>query len=150
MIGRALLSLVSAGAACATWNGLPPSSPHPVAVAEAAPIRTTDSIFSELLPRHNSMIPVLDRAYAALELEMRPHGCSRCHAPDDPSQDRGARVRHAHHLLAARRAIVPMLRANLMPPATDEHPAGIADDAARERLILRAEAFRVLGDQALE
>lgn len=147
MIARALLSLACAGAACATWNGLPASSPHPVAFAQARPV---DSIFVGLLPRDNPMIPALDRAYADLELEMRPHGCMRCHAAGDAARDRAARVRHAHHVLTARRAIVPMLRANLMPPATDALPAGIPDDAARERLITRAETFRLIADYALE
>jgi hypothetical protein len=147
MIARALLSLASAGAACATWSGLPGSTPQPITIARAQPV---DSIFAELLPPENPMIRALDRAYADLELEMRPHGCTRCHAPADPARDRGVRVQHARDLLATRRAIAPMVRANLMPPAADDHPAGIADGAARDRLILRAEAFRVLGDYALE
>ena len=109
-----------------------------------------ESIFAELLPRDNPLIPALDRAYADLELAMRPHGCARCHMNREPARDHGARIQHAAHLLGTRRAITPMLQANLMPPATDDRPAGISDPTTREQLVQRARTFQILADYALE
>ena len=36
-----------------------------------------------------------------------------------------------------------------MPPETDEHAAGIVDEAQRARLLLRVRTFRALADAAL-
>jgi hypothetical protein len=147
MFARTLIALAATCAvACVAWA----QAAHPEAAPKTVERPRSPSVFAELLPRDNPMIPALDRAYADLELAMRPHGCVGCHAPDDPVRDRSARVRHASQLLSARRAIMPMLRANLMPPATDDHAAGIADPSAREELIERARTFQILGDYALE
>jgi hypothetical protein len=145
MIGRVLVSFASAAAACATWAAVPKaSSPH-ASIELVAP----DSTFAALLAHDNPMIPALDRAYDDLELAMRPHGCAGCHSEADPTTDREARVQHAHHLLASRRAIVAMLEANLMPPARSDQPAGIADPMVRVALIWRARVFQLVGDAAL-
>ncbi|MBA2538415.1 MAG: hypothetical protein H0V17_02165 [Deltaproteobacteria bacterium] len=114
-----------------------------------APPQPSDSVFADVLPREHPMIHALDDAYRELEVAMRPHGCTRCHAPDLVLGNRRTRIRHAMQVLDLRRSIEAMVEANLMPPPTAGHPAGIADDAARARLLRRATAFRTLGDVAL-
>ncbi|MDQ3338712.1 MAG: hypothetical protein M4D80_26400 [Myxococcota bacterium] len=106
-------------------------------------------MFADILPRDSALIPALDDAYRDLELAMRPHGCAACHAPDLETGDRRERVRHAVMLLDTRRMLEVMVEANLMPPETDEHPAGIADETQRARLLLRLRTFRALADAAV-
>jgi hypothetical protein len=143
MIARCLVSLVSVAAACATWTGLP---------GDAATVRDTQvaerSVYARRL-RDTPAVRELDRAYAELEVAMRPHGCARCHAPANPASDHAARETHAWALLESRRAIVAMLEANLMPPATRERPAGIEDPVARSALIQSARTFLRVADAAI-
>ena len=144
MLGRLALTFAAMAAAvafiCSWW----PERTN----ASAAP-RTEDSVFAQILPRANASIPALDDAYRDLELAMRPHGCASCHAPDLETGDRRERVRHAVMLLDTRRSLEAMLEANLMPPETDEHPAGIADDTQRARMLHRVRTFGALADAAL-
>ena len=145
MIGRILVGLLSAAAACASWAGRPHTSADtPVAMATVP-----DSIYADILPRDHALIPALDRAYSDLESAMAPYGCTSCHAPDLSTGGRRARTRHAMQLLDSRRAIEAMLEANMMPPETAEHGAGIADETARAVLLQRAKSFRALGDAAV-
>jgi len=118
--------------------------------ASVAPRREVarDSVFANILPRDHVLIPALDDAYHDLELAMRPHGCAGCHAPDLATSHR-ERVRHAVMLLDTRRSLETMLEENLMPPETDEHSAGIADEVQRARLLHRVRAFRSLADAAI-
>jgi hypothetical protein len=146
MVARVVIGLVVAAAACATWSGRPAISAGSAVVLESQP---RDSVFVEVLPRDHPMIHALDDAYRDLESAMRPHGCTGCHAPDLATGDRRARIRHAVQMLDLRRSIEAMVEANLMPPPTADHPAGIADDAARGLLLRRARSFRTLGDAAL-
>jgi hypothetical protein len=141
MFERCLISFAIIAVACAAWGGLPRDA------TRADRVRPT-SVYAGRL-RDRAMVPELDRAYAELELAMRPHGCARCHAPGDPPTDRAARAAHASALLESRRAIVPMLEANLMPPATLDRPAGIADPAERAVLIRRARAFWLAAEAAI-
>jgi hypothetical protein len=146
MLGRLVLALAAMAAAvaiiCSSW----PERTH--ASAALRPEHRTDSVFEDILPRDNPLIPALDDAYRDLELAMRPHGCAGCHAPDLGTSHR-ERVRHAVMLLDTRRALEEMLEANLMPPETDEHAAGIPDEIQRARLLHRVRAFRALGDAAV-
>ena len=145
MLGRIALGLLSVAAACATWSG----RPHAGSVVTTAQIEPTTSIFAEVLPRDHPMIAALDAAYRELELAMKPHGCVRCHAPELAGGGRRAEIRRAVQVLDSRRAIDAMLEANLMPPETKGHPAGIADGDAHAGLVRRAKIFRTLGDAAL-
>ena len=147
MIVRVVVALVTVAAACATWSGRPAISASSSAVLADPPRR--DSVFVEVLPRDHPLIPALDNAYRELELAMRPHGCAGCHAPDLATGGRRAQIRHAVQVLDLRRSIEAMVEANMMPPPTTEHPAGIVDDAARALLLRRAKSFRTLGDTAL-
>ena len=106
-----------------------------------------DSVFADILPRGNPLVPMLDDAYVELEREMRPQGCMDCHGPDGDGHR--ARVRHAVMLLDNRRAIEMVLDANEMPPERDGHAAGIDDEVGRARLLYRVRVFRALGDAAL-
>ena len=108
-----------------------------------------ESVYASILPPDNPFAAPLDAAYRELDAAMQPHGCASCHAPELATGDTRARVRHAVQLLDARRAIEAMVEANQMPPADGEHPAGIADPAARALLLRRAKVFRLLGDAAV-
>lgn len=112
-------------------------------------IARADSLYTAVLPRNNPLIPALDAAYRELDAAMQPFGCATCHAPELATGGHRARVRHAVQLLDSRRAIEAMVDANLMPPADDSHPAGIADSAARANLLRHAKRFRALGDAAV-
>jgi hypothetical protein len=124
------------------------STVWPVGTRDASPPHS-DSIFAEILPPGNPMISALDTSYRDLELAMRPHGCNGCHAPDLVTGGRRERVRHAVMLLDTRRALETTLAENLMPPSTDDRPAGISDRIDRARLLHRARSFRALADAAL-
>jgi hypothetical protein len=145
VLGRLILALVAMATAvaiiCTSW-------PHP-ASSEPASAQPRDSVFADILPPDNVLIPALDDTYRDLELAMRPHGCADCHAPDLMSGDHRERVRHAVMLLDTRRSLETMLEENSMPPETDEHPAGIANEVDRARLLRRVRAFRVLADAAV-
>src|SRR5215207_8525009 len=123
MISRIILGVVAAAAACASWNGRPQAAAEPTFEVTARAPRA--SIYG---------VPALDSAYRELETEMRAHGCMACHTPS------------ALQLLDSRRSIEAMLEANLMPPATDDHAAGIPDADARAGLLRRAKVFRSVGD----
>lgn len=146
MIERLALALaamaVAVAVVCAVW---------PERIHASAPLRTvaTDSVFAEILPSDNALIPSLDAAYEDLERAMQPHGCVGCHAPDVETGGHRERVRHAVMLLDTRRSLESMLETNMMPPETDEHAAGIANDVERARLLHRVRLFRALGDAAL-
>jgi hypothetical protein len=148
MVIRIVAALLTVAAACATWTGRPMVSAqtHPVPQLASRP---DESMFADILHLDHPLSPLLDRAYQDLEAAMRPHGCTSCHAPELATGGRRARLRHAAQVLDTRRAIEAMVDANLMPPARDGHPAGIADEAARALLLRRARVFRTLGDDAL-
>jgi hypothetical protein len=111
---------------------------------QVRPARRTDSVFADILPRDNALIPALDEAYRDLEIAMRAHGCVGCHAPNLDTGGRRERVRHAVMLLDTRRSLEYVLEQNLMPPQT-----GITDDVERMRLLHRVRAFRILADAAV-
>ena len=150
MLGRLMLVLVAMAAAvaiiCTSW----PERTHGSAAPQPEQSGDrSDSVFADILPGDSALIPALDKAYRDLELAMRPHGCAGCHAPDLDTDERRGRVRHAVMLLDTRRSLAAMLESNLMPPETDEHPAGIADEVQRARLLHRARVFRALADAAV-
>jgi hypothetical protein len=147
MLGRLALTLAAMSVAvaiiCTSWPERTYTSPAP------RPEHRGDSVFADILPRDNALIPALDTAYRDLELAMRPHDCVGCHAPNLATGNRRDRVRHAVMLLDTRRSLEAMLEANMMPPETDEHAAGIADEVQRGRLFHRVRTFRALADAAL-
>ncbi len=147
MVVRVAVVLLVVAAACATWSGRPAVSAG-VSLSSAEP-KPRDSLFAEVLPRGHPMIQALDDSYRELEVAMRPHGCTRCHAPDLATGSRRAQIRHAVQVLDLRRSIEAMVEANLMPPQTSDHPAGIPDDAEQALLLRRARSFRMIGDAAL-
>ena len=147
MLGRLALGLAAMAAAVAivytTWPERTPASAAP------RPAPRSDSVFADILPRDHALVPALDDAYREVELAMRPHGCTGCHAPDLATGGHRERVRHAVLLLDTRRSLEAMIEANLMPPESDEHAAGIADGVQRARLLHRVRAFRALADAAV-
>jgi hypothetical protein len=147
MLGRLVIPLAVSAAAvaiiCTTW----PVQTH--ASAAARPALASESVFAAILPRDHPLTSALDTAYRDLELAMRPHRCAECHAPDLESGVDRDRVRHAVMLLDTRRSLETMVEGNLMPPASDDHAAGILDEVERGRLLHRVRVFRALGDAAL-
>jgi hypothetical protein len=147
MLGRLLFALAAIAAIAIIFASWPERM---TASASSTPREvTSESVFSDILPKGNALIPMLDDAYRDLEFAMRPHGCAGCHAPELDDGGHRARVRHAVMLLDNRRSIEAMVDAKMMPPETDEHAAGIADEVQRARLLYRVRAFRALGDAAL-
>ncbi len=146
MIERLALALaamaVAVAVVCTTWPERTHASVAPRTVA-------TDSVFAQILPLDSALVPSLDAAYRDLERAMQPHGCTSCHAPDLETGGHRERVRHAVMLLDTRRSLESMLEANMMPPETDDHAAGIADNVERARLLHRVRVFRALADAAL-
>lgn len=147
MMGRITLGILSAVAAYASWSGRPSVTD----AGDRVPVQVrvaSRSVFADVLPPSNPMIPALDATYRDLEDALRPHGCIGCHAPE-LADERRAVVRRAVQVLDMRRSIEAMVEANLMPPETDDHPAGIGDDVERAHLLRKARAFRAIGDAAL-
>jgi hypothetical protein len=146
MLGRLVLAFALMAVAVAI---IYTSWPEPTHASAAPLIERDDSVFADILPPDNPLIPALGDAYRDLEVAMRPHGCAGCHAPDLATGGHRERVRHAVMLLDTRRTLEGMLEANLMPPEADDHPAGIADEVERARLLRRVRTFRALADAAI-
>ena len=108
------------------------------------------ALFANLFAASNPHVAELEQSYRALEEGMRPYNCTGCHAPNNPSGMNPLELLvYPNQALAARRALIEQLEKNTMPPETASSPAGIADAAARERLLAMARRFAAAADQAL-
>jgi len=103
------------------------------------------ALYTYSLSKDNPVRAELETAYRAFEAESRPYFCTSCHNPANPAATNPlVFFAHPSQALTARHDIVNKLEANLMPP-----PNGIADTAARQKLIDKARAFAQAGDRAL-
>jgi hypothetical protein len=119
------------------WSGVEGAEPHV-------------SLYTYLFKPENPHVARLDDAYRALEEELRGETCLACHSPDNASKMNPLELfNYPNQALTARRDIISQLEHNFMPPGTDTTPPGMADDAARQRLITLAGAFTEVANQAL-
>jgi hypothetical protein len=103
------------------------------------------ALYTYSLSKDNPARAELETAYRAFEAESRPYLCTSCHNPANPvATNPLVFFTHPSQALTARHDIVTKLEANQMPP-----PNGIADTAARQKLIDKARAFSEAGDRAL-
>jgi hypothetical protein len=103
------------------------------------------ALYAYSLSKNNPARAELENTYRAFEAESRPYFCTSCHNPANPAATNPlVFFTHPSQALVARHDIVRKLEANQMPP-----PGGIADDAARQKLIEKARAFAEAGDRAL-
>jgi hypothetical protein len=103
------------------------------------------ALYTYSLSKDNPARAELENTYRAFEAESRPYFCTSCHNPANPAATNPlVFFTHPSQALVARHDIVRKLEANQMPP-----PGGIADDAARQKLIEKARAFAEAGDRAL-
>lgn len=103
------------------------------------------ALYTYVLSKNNPEGAALESAYRAFEAESRPYFCTSCHNPANPAATNPlVFFTHPAQALTARHEIVSKLVLNQMPP-----PNGIADSAAREKLIEKAKAFAAAGDRAL-
>jgi hypothetical protein len=87
----------------------------------------------------------LEGAYRDFEAATRPYMCTGCHNPANPANMNPlVFFTHPSQALTARHEIVRRLEANTMPPN-----GGIADEKARQALIVLAQHFADEGDKAL-
>ena len=103
------------------------------------------SLYNYTLSRDNPNRAALEAAYRDFEAATRPYFCTGCHNPGNPANVNPlVFFTHPSQALVARHDIVRRLQANTMPPNT-----GIADEKARQNLIVLAQRFAELGDKAL-
>ena len=116
------------------------------------------TLFEYLFSKSNPYVAELDSAYRALDAESRKHTCTVCHNPSNPSMATPLGIMEfPNQALSIRHRIVRVMEANRMPPAAvvgnrDKQefiPAGIADEAERQRYLKLARAFADAGDRAL-
>ena len=102
------------------------------------------SLCNYTLSPDNPNRAALEAAYRDFESATRPF-CTACHNPGNPANVNPlVFFTHPSQALVARHDIVRRLQANTMPPKT-----GIADEKARQNLIVLAQRFVELGDTAL-
>ncbi len=110
------------------------------------------SLYKYLLSRNNPLEARLNKAYRALEAQMRQYSCPVCHAPDNLGNAPQLEFFvYPNQALAGRHDIVTQLLKNAMPPPANMLgvPAGIADAEERALLLQLAREFEAAGDQAL-
>jgi hypothetical protein len=110
------------------------------------------TLFRSLFSETNPHVAELETTYRALEEVAREQRCMHCHSPDNIGRANPlALLNYPNQALSTRHELVHELQENTMPPANEEegHPAGIADAAARKRLLELARAFAKAGDRAL-
>jgi hypothetical protein len=109
-----------------------------------------DALYASLFSPANPHAVELDAAYRAFEQAQRAHACVSCHDPSNRAQQNPLELfSYPNQALTGRHDIVRELALNAMPPATAGAPAGIADQAERQRLLGLARRFAELGDRAL-
>jgi hypothetical protein len=109
------------------------------------------TLYRFMFSRDNPHVAALDGAYRAFEQAQRRVDCMSCHNPGNPSRMNPLEFfSYPNQALGGRRAIVRVLEHNHMPPATEDAPAGIADEGYRQELLGLAREFAAAGDRALE
>ncbi|HEY9639193.1 MAG TPA: hypothetical protein V6C57_01850 [Coleofasciculaceae cyanobacterium] len=116
------------------------------------------TLFKYLLSKSNPYVEQLDAAYRTLDTESRKHSCQVCHNPGNPSLMAPLGImEYPNQALTIRHRIVKVMEANRMPPAgiaskdgqQEMIPAGITDEAERQKYLKAARDFAELGDKAL-
>ncbi len=109
------------------------------------------ALYARLFSRSNPHVAALDRAFRAFEAGARPYNCVACHSPDNTAGQRQLEMLcYPNQALTSRHSIVRAIEARQMPPSqTSGHPAGISDDAERQRLLDLARAFEAAAESAL-
>jgi hypothetical protein len=109
-----------------------------------------NALYASLFSAGNPHVAALDAAYRTFEREQRQTRCLSCHDPSNVAKANPLELfSYPNQALTGRHDIVRELRANEMPPASVDTPAGIADEAYRQKLLGLAERFAELGDEAL-
>lgn len=113
--------------------------------------RPRAALYSFLFSRDNPHVAALDASYRAFELAQRKANCTGCHDPSNPTHMNPLELfSYPNQALSERHAIVRVLDHNHMPPASEDQPAGIADEAYRSELLRLAREFAAAGDRAFE
>jgi hypothetical protein len=116
------------------------------------------TLFEYLFSKSNPHIPELDKTFRALDTESRKYACQTCHNPGNPSHGAPLGImEYPNQALSIRHRIVKVMELNRMPPSgvvtknghADITPAGIANEAERQKYLKMARAFAETGDKAL-
>jgi hypothetical protein len=109
------------------------------------------ALYRFMFSAQNPHVTAVDESYRAFERAQRQADCMSCHSPSNPAQMNPLELfSYPNHALSERKMIVQVLEHNHMPPATENQPAGIADEAYRAELVGLARAFAAAGDRAIE
>jgi hypothetical protein len=109
------------------------------------------TLYKYLFSPNNPHVENLDKAYRALEGEMRASSCLICHAPDNMAKATTLEFfNYPNQALYSRQSIVMHLQENTMPPKANDFglPEGI-EEADRLRMLELAKAFEKAGNDAL-
>jgi hypothetical protein len=109
------------------------------------------TLYSYLFSAGNPHVSELDKAYRALESEMRSSSCLVCHSPDNFAKVSTLEFfNYPNQALFSRQSIVMHLEKNSMPPENElGFPEGLADETERMELLRLAREFQRIGDLAL-
>jgi hypothetical protein len=108
------------------------------------------TLYRYLFSPNNPHVENLDKAYRALESEMRSSSCLICHAPDNMAKVSTLEFfNYPNQALYSRQSIVMHLEENTMPPKNDFGLAMGLDDTDRQDLLKLAKAFEKAGNDAL-
>lgn len=110
------------------------------------------TLYGYLLSPSNPNGQRLDAAYRDLSNGLRAQSCFMCHSPDNHANVTQLEFfNYPNQALYSRNSIIPMLEANMMPPAQNDLglPGGIADEETRQELLALAREFKNAGDAAL-
>jgi hypothetical protein len=115
----------------------------------------TVTLYKAILSSTNPHVSDLDVAYRAFESESRKFNCAVCHNPGNPSKMYPLSIlNYPNQALSGRHKIVSVIENDTMPPASVDakkvgHPAGIENEAEKEKLLKLAKAFAKAGDLAI-
>jgi hypothetical protein len=115
----------------------------------------TVTLYKSIFSLTNPHVSELDVAYRAFESESRKFNCAVCHNPSNASKMYPlAILNYPNQALSARHSVVSVIENNTMPPPSVDakqvaHPAGIVEEAEKEKLLKLAKAFAQAGDLAL-
>jgi hypothetical protein len=104
------------------------------------------TLFSFAFSPDNPRVNELERAYRAMEKELRKESCLGCHSPDNTARMNPLELfSYPNQALSGRHQLIKVLDENTMPPVD-----AIPDSKRRSDLRDLAQAFSAAGDAALD